>query len=58
MTEVYQIEPYKTIIVFEYGDELRYICKNDNYSFYENDAQISISVVDMSKSSVLNKERK
>lgn len=58
VTEVYQIEPYKTMIVFEYSDELRYIYKNDNYSFYENNAQIDISAGDMLKSSVVNKERK
>lgn len=58
VAEVYQIEPYKTMIVFEYGDELRYIYKNDNYSFYENSAQIDISAGDMLKSSVVNKEGK
>lgn len=58
VAEVYQIEPYKTMIVFEYSDELRYIYKNDNYSFYENNAQIDISAGDMLKSSVVNKERK
>lgn len=58
VAEVYQIEPYKTMIVFEYGDELRYIYKNDNYSFYENSTQIDISAGDMLKSSVVNKEGK
>lgn len=58
VAEVYQIEPYKTMIVFEYGDELRYIYKNDNYSSYENDTQISISANDMLNSNVVNKEEK
>lgn len=58
VTEVYQIEPYKTMIVFECGDELRYIYKNDNYSSYENSTQINISAGDMLKSSVVNKEKK
>ena len=58
VAEVYQIEPYKTMIVFEYGDELRYIYKNDNYSSYENSTQIDISAGDMLKSSVVNKEKK
>lgn len=58
IVEVYQIEPYKTMIVFEYGDELRYIYKNDNYSSYENSTQIDISAGDMLKSSVVNKEKK
>ena len=55
VAEVYQIEPYKTIIVFEYGDELRYIYKNDNYSSYENSTQIDVSINDLYNSSVVNK---
>lgn len=58
VSEVYQIGPYKTMIVFEYGDELRYIYKNDNYSSYENSTQIDISVGDILNSSVVNKEKK
>ena len=46
------------MIVFKYGDELRYIYKNDNYSSYENDTQISISANDMLNSNVVNKEKK
>lgn len=58
ITEVYQIEPYKTMIVFEYGDELRYIYKNDNYNSYKNSTQIDISISDMLNSNVVNKEEK
>lgn len=54
VAEVYQIEPYKTIIVFEYGDELRYIYKNDNYNSYKNSTQIDVSISDMLKSDILN----
>lgn len=58
VAEVYQIEPYKTIIVFEYGDELRYIYKNDNYNSYKNSTQIDVSISDMLNSNVVNKEKK
>lgn len=58
VAEVYQIEPYKTIIVFEYGDELRYIYKNDNYNSYKNSTQIDVSISDMLNSNVVNKEGK
>lgn len=55
VAEIYQIEPYKTIIVFEYGDELRYIYKNDNYNSYKNSTQIDVSINDLYNSSVVNK---
>lgn len=58
VAEIYQIEPYKTIIVFEYGDELRYIYKNDNYNSYKNSTQIDVSISDMLNSNVVNKEKK
>lgn len=55
IVEVCQIEPYKTMIVFEYGDELRFIYKNDNYSSYGNSTQIDVSINDLYNSSVVNK---
>lgn len=58
VADIYQIEPYKTIIVFEYGDELRYIYKNDNYNSYKNSTQIDVSISDMLNSNVVNKEKK
>lgn len=55
IVEVCQIEPYKTMIVFEYGDELRFIYKNNNYNSYENSTYIDVSINDLYNSSIVNK---